>query len=70
MTGTECERIIAILESLKEQIIELKREAVSPKRYPETRYSGELMACGRCGHEIEGRQQRFCPFCGRVVKWE
>lgn len=26
--------------------------------------------CPRCGKKIEGRQTRFCKYCGQAVKWE
>lgn len=50
------------LAMLKEQ------EAVEPKHYEATRYNGELFACGDCRHELE-LKPRFCPYCGKAVKW-
>lgn len=26
--------------------------------------------CPRCGKKIEGRQTRFCKYCGQGVRWE
>ena len=53
------------LELLKEQ------EPVTPKEvsmYPQNQY-----ACGSCGHVSIGTKDyhaKFCPACGRKVKWE
>lgn len=53
------------LELLKE------REAVKPKEvnlYPTVQY-----ACGFCGHISVGSKDyhaRYCPECGRAVKWD
>ena len=52
-------------------IIELlQAEPVEPKRYPETRYNGPLVACGDCLHELMDKKPKFCPYCGKPVKWE
>lgn len=26
--------------------------------------------CGNCGKEIESTMFRYCPYCGKAVKWE
>lgn len=26
--------------------------------------------CGNCGKEIESTMYRYCPYCGRKVKWD
>ena len=26
--------------------------------------------CPRCGKKVEGKQTRFCKYCGQAVKWE
>jgi len=57
------ERAEQVDSMLKEQ------EAVKPKHYEATRYNGELFACGDCRHELE-LKPRFCPYCGKAVKWE
>lgn len=44
-------------------------EAIPPKVYPETRYSGELLACGDCRHELEEKKPMFCPYCGKRIRW-
>lgn len=50
-------------------VLELLGEAVKPKRYEETRYNGELVACGDCMHELE-MKPRYCPYCGKKVQWD
>lgn len=53
------------LDLLKEQ------EPVTPKEvsmYPQNQY-----ACGSCGHVSIGTKDyhaKFCPACGRKVKWD
>jgi len=47
-----------------------KQQAVEPKVYGETRYSGPVFACGDCHHALETAKQKFCPFCGKPVKWK
>ena len=43
---------------------------IRPKKYPPTRYSDTTFGCRACGHELPEGKPRFCPECGRPVKWE
>ena len=29
-----------------------------------------ISKCPRCGKKIEGKQTRFCKYCGQAVKWD
>lgn len=29
-----------------------------------------ISRCPKCGKKIEGRQTRFCKYCGQAVKWD
>ena len=29
-----------------------------------------ISKCPKCGKKVEGRQTRFCKYCGKAVKWE
>ena len=29
-----------------------------------------ISRCPKCGKKIEGKQTRFCKYCGQAVKWE
>ena len=29
-----------------------------------------ISRCPRCGKKVEGKQTRFCKYCGQAVKWE
>ena len=29
-----------------------------------------ISRCPKCGKKVEGKQTRFCKYCGRSVKWE
>jgi rRNA maturation endonuclease Nob1 len=28
-----------------------------------------ISRCPKCGKKIEGKQTRFCKYCGQAVKW-
>ena len=28
-----------------------------------------ISRCPRCGKKVEGKQTRFCKYCGQAVKW-
>ena len=69
--GTELTNAVELIHKKNERIKKLLQEqkAVEPKHYEPTRYNGELFACGDCKHELE-KKPRFCPYCGKEVKWE
>lgn len=29
-----------------------------------------ISRCPQCGKKVEGRQTKFCKYCGQAVKWE
>lgn len=29
-----------------------------------------ISRCPRCGKKVEGKQTKFCKYCGQAVKWE
>ena len=29
-----------------------------------------ISRCPKCGKKIEGKQTRFCKYCGQAVKWD
>ena len=29
-----------------------------------------ISKCPRCGKKVEGKQTRFCKYCGQAVKWD
>ena len=29
-----------------------------------------ISRCPKCGKKVEGKQTRFCKYCGQAVKWE
>ena len=29
-----------------------------------------ISRCPRCSKKVEGKQTRFCKYCGQAVKWE
>jgi hypothetical protein len=50
-------------------IIKCKAPEATAKEYPPTRYSVTLYGCGNCCRQIF-RGMKFCPECGRRIKWE
>ena len=29
-----------------------------------------ISRCPKCGKKVEGKQTRYCKYCGQVVRWE
>lgn len=29
-----------------------------------------ISRCPKCGRKVEGKQTRFCKYCGQAVKWD
>lgn len=56
------------MEHLMEDALALLREqdAVKPKWF----LKDPFFRCGVCDKELPDSQFRFCPWCGRAVKWD
>lgn len=65
-------------ESLKNDILALlkKREPIllenqhKPYGINTNANSPWISRCPRCGKKVEGKQTRFCKYCGQAVKWD
>lgn len=55
---------------LKEQEPVLLKNQHKPYGHFINANSPWISRCPRCGKKVEGRQTRFCKYCGQVVKWD
>lgn len=57
------------LAILKEQEPILLESQHKPYGISTNANSPWISRCPRCGRKIEGKQTRFCKYCGQAVKW-
>ena len=57
------------LELLKEQEPILLKNQHKPYGISTNANSPWISRCPKCGKKIEGKQTRFCKYCGQAVKW-
>ena len=55
---------------LKEQEAILLENQHKPYGISTNANSPWISRCPRCGKKVEGKQTRFCKYCGQAVKWE
>lgn len=58
------------LELLKKQEPILLENQHKPYGIDTNANSPWISRCPRCGKKVEGKQTRFCKYCGQAVKWE
>ena len=58
------------LELLKEQEPILLENQHKPYGIGTNANSPWISRCPRCDKKVEGKQTRFCKYCGQAVKWE
>lgn len=58
------------LELLKEQEPILLENQHKPYGISTNANSPWISRCPRCGKKVEGKQTRFCKYCGQGVKWD
>ena len=58
------------LSLLKEQEPILLENQHKPYGISTNANSPWISRCPRCGKKVEGKQTRFCKYCGQAVKWE
>jgi hypothetical protein len=68
----ECERQLYrdVEELLKAQEPILLENQHKPYGISTNANSPWISRCPRCGKKVEGKQARFCKYCGQAVKWE
>ena len=59
----------ADVELLKEQEPILLENQHKPYGISTNANSPWISKCPRCGKKVEGKQTRFCKYCGQAVKW-
>ena len=57
-------------ELLKEQEPVLLENQHKPYGISTNANSPWISRCPRCGKKVEGKQTRFCKYCGKAVKWK
>ena len=55
---------------LKEQEPVLLKNQHKPYGHFINANSPWISRCPRCGKKVEGKQTRFCKYCGQAVKWD
>lgn len=59
-----------ILELLKKQEPILLENQHKPHGISTNANSPWISRCPRCDKKVEGKQTRFCKYCGQVMKWD
>lgn len=62
--------ISAAIVLMKEQEPILLKNQHKPYGYSTNANSPWISRCPRCGKKVEGKQTRFCKYCGQAVKWD
>ena len=57
------------LKLLKEQEPILLENQHKPYGISTNANSPRISRCPRCSKKVEGKQTRFCKYCGQAVKW-
>lgn len=63
----EAKKILALLN--ENEPILLKNQH-KPYGFSTNANSPWISRCPRCGKKVEGKQTRFCKYCGQEVKWD
>jgi len=63
------EALNTAIEALKEQEPVLLENQHKPYGHFTNANSPWISRCPKCGKKIEGKQTRFCKYCGQAVKW-
>ena len=67
---TTYDACIGAIALLKEQEPILLENQHKPYGISTNSNSPWISRCPRCGKKVEGKQTRFCKYCGKAVKWE
>ena len=58
------------LKLLKEQEPMLLENQHKPFGYNTNANSPWISRCPKCNKKVEGKQTKFCKYCGQAVKWD
>lgn len=64
------DKISLLDDLLKEQEAILLENQHKPYGISTNANSPWISRCPRCGKKVEGKQTRFCKYCGQAVKWD
>ena len=67
---TGCQIMKDALALLEEQEPILLENQHKPYGISTNANSPWISRCPRCGKKVEGKQTRFCKYCGQAVKWD
>ena len=67
---TSYDACVGAIAMLKKQEAILLENQHKPYGISTNANSPWISRCPRCGKKIEGKQTRFCKYCGQAVKWE
>lgn len=68
--STLYDQISLLDDLLKEQEPILLENQHKPYGISTNANSPWISRCPKCGKKIEGKQTRYCKYCGRAVKWD
>ena len=66
----EIEVVSEAIDLLKAQEPILLKNQHKPYGHFTNANSPWISRCPKCGKKIEGKQTRFCKYCGQAVKWD
>ena len=69
ITYNACVGAITLLKELKGQEAMLLKNQHKPYGISTNANSPWISRCPRCGKKVEGKQTKFCKYCGQAVKW-
>ena len=67
---TTYDACVGAIAMLKEQEPILLENQHKPYGISTNANSPWISRCPRCGKKVEGKQTKFCKYCGQEVKWE
>lgn len=67
LTQEQAKEIVALLKEQEPILLENQHK---PYGISTNANSPWISRCPRCGKKVEGKQTRFCKYCGQAVKWE
>lgn len=67
---TTYDACVGAIALLKEQEPILLENQHKPYGISTNANSPWISRCPKCGKKVEGKQTRFCKYCGQAVKWE
>lgn len=75
-----CKEALSLIRQQQERIAELEAEQKQEPVLLENQHkpyghfinanSPWISRCPKCGKKVEGKQTRYCKYCGQAVKWE